>query len=122
MLIQRRSATLGSALLALSLGAIGSAYAASDTLTPGRQSGSTQVQSGAAVEATSSGTDKSTSASAEFGKLDKDGDGVLSRSEGKRNKDVAKSWNQLDVNKDGKLDAMEFSQFELNPADAAQKR
>lgn len=122
MLIQRRSATLGSALLALSLGAIGSANAASDTLTPGRQSGPTPGQSGTVVEATSPGVDTSTSASAEFGKLDKDGDGILSRSEGKRNKEVAKSWNKLDVNKDGKLDAMEFSQFELNPADAAQKR
>lgn len=107
------SATVSGTLLALGLGVAGSALAASDTLSPGRQSGAP----GTVVE-----TESPAMPAAGFSKLDADGDGMISRSEGKKNKDVAKSWTQLDLNRDGKLDSMEFSQFELSPANATQKR
>lgn len=49
----------------------------------------------------------------EFSKLDADGDGIVSKREAGKNNDVKKQWSKLDTNRDGKLDSMEFSQFEL---------
>jgi hypothetical protein len=47
-----------------------------------------------------------------FGKLDKDTDGMVSKTEAKKDKDLGKQFDTLDSNKDGKLDNAEFSVFE----------
>lgn len=49
-----------------------------------------------------------------FGKLDRDRDGNISKKEAASNKDLTKQWDQLDANKDGKLDQGEFAQFEAS--------
>lgn len=51
-------------------------------------------------------------AGGEFGKLDKDRDGSVTKKEAASNKNLAKKWDTLDANKDGKLDQGEFAQFE----------
>lgn len=47
-----------------------------------------------------------------FTKLDADKDGMVSKKEASRNKDLASKWDTLDSNKDGKLDQGEFAAFE----------
>lgn len=93
------------AVTALALFA-GSALAATDprantpsTMSPGSSSATAPVDS--------------TASSGQFAKLDTDGDGIVSKKEAAKNNDVKKQWSKLDTNKDGKLDTMEFSQFEL---------
>ncbi len=44
--------------------------------------------------------------------LDTDKDGVISAEEAQANPDLAKSFESVDENKDGKIDAAEFAQFE----------
>ncbi|HHJ40256.1 MAG: hypothetical protein AXA67_06855 [Methylothermaceae bacteria B42] len=44
--------------------------------------------------------------------LDADKDGVISAEEAQANPDLAKSFESVDENKDGKIDAAEFAQFE----------
>ena len=51
-----------------------------------------------------------------FTKLDKDTDGMVSKVEAKKDKDLAKQFDTLDSNKDGKLDQAEFSAFETGSA------
>lgn len=51
-----------------------------------------------------------------FTKLDADKDGMVSKKEASKNKDLAAKWDTLDTNKDGKLDQGEFSAFEAAPA------
>jgi hypothetical protein len=53
--------------------------------------------------------------SAAFVKLDRDKNGSLSKAEATRNKDLAKRWDSLDGNKDGKLDSGEFALFDTTP-------
>lgn len=52
----------------------------------------------------------------EYGKLDKDKDGAISKREARKNKELSKQWSSLDANKDGKLDSAEFAQFEAKPS------
>jgi hypothetical protein len=52
----------------------------------------------------------------EYTRLDTDKDGAINKREARRNKDLVKKWNSLDVNKDGKLDQGEFAQFEAQPS------
>jgi hypothetical protein len=47
-----------------------------------------------------------------FMTLDKDHDGMVSKAESKKDKDLGKQFDTLDSNKDGKLDQAEFSAFE----------
>jgi hypothetical protein len=47
-----------------------------------------------------------------FTKLDADKDGMVSKKEASKNKDLAAKWDTLDANKDGKLDQGEFAAFE----------
>lgn len=51
--------------------------------------------------------DPTTAPSPEMLKLDKDGDGVVSRKEADAK--LAKNWDQWDANKDGVIDAAEFA-------------
>ncbi len=44
--------------------------------------------------------------------LDADKDGVISAEEAQANPELAKSFESVDENKDGKIDAAEFAQFE----------
>jgi len=50
--------------------------------------------------------------------LDANKDGVISAEEAQVRADLAKDFNLLDRNQDGKLDAAEFAQFEAIPASA----
>lgn len=47
-----------------------------------------------------------------FTKLDSDKDGMVSKKEASKNKDLTSKWDTLDSNKDGKLDQGEFAAFE----------
>lgn len=47
-----------------------------------------------------------------FTKLDADKDGMVSKKEASKNKDLTAKWDTLDSNKDGKLDQGEFAAFE----------
>jgi Ca2+-binding EF-hand superfamily protein len=47
-----------------------------------------------------------------FGVLDKDHDGMVSKAEARKDKELSKEFDKLDANKDGKLDQGEFAQFE----------
>jgi hypothetical protein len=47
-----------------------------------------------------------------FTKLDSDKDGMVSKKEASKNKDLTTKWDTLDTNKDGKLDQGEFAAFE----------
>jgi hypothetical protein len=47
-----------------------------------------------------------------FTKLDSDKDGMVSKKEASKNKDLTSKWDTLDTNKDGKLDQGEFAAFE----------
>ena len=49
-----------------------------------------------------------------FTKLDSDKDGMVSKKEASKNKDLTAKWDTLDTNKDGKLDQGEFSAFEAD--------
>jgi hypothetical protein len=53
---------------------------------------------------------------AEFAKLDKDHKGYITKKDAAKNKELAKKFDTLDMNKDGKLDQAEFAQFEVAPA------
>lgn len=64
---------------------------------------------------TSPGLSSSPSASGDvFGKLDADHDGMISKKESSKNKDLTAKWDTLDTNKDGKLDQGEFAAFEAS--------
>ena len=52
-------------------------------------------------------TDPTTSPSAEMLKLDKNGDGVVSKQEADAK--LSKNWDKWDANKDGVIDAAEFA-------------
>lgn len=54
----------------------------------------------------------SASSSAEFSKLDTNGDGYISKKEAAKNKDLSKKFDGLDVTKSGKLSPADFAQFE----------
>ena len=47
-----------------------------------------------------------------FTKLDADKDGMVSKKEASKNKELTSKWDTLDTNKDGKLDQGEFAAFE----------
>ena len=49
-----------------------------------------------------------------FTKLDADKDGMVSKKEASKNKDLTAKWDTLDTNKDGKLDQGEFAAFEMD--------
>jgi EF hand domain-containing protein len=49
-----------------------------------------------------------------FTKLDADKDGMVSKKEASKNKDLTSKWDTLDTNKDGKLDQGEFAAFETS--------
>lgn len=51
-----------------------------------------------------------------FTKLDSDKDGMVSKKEASKNKDLTSKWDTLDTNKDGKLDQGEFAAFETAPS------
>ena len=62
---------------------------------------------------TSGSPSSSAGASGEtFTKLDSDKDGMVSKKEASKNKDLTGKWDTLDTNKDGKLDQGEFAAFE----------
>ncbi len=54
-----------------------------------------------------------------FQSLDKNHDGQISRDEAKKSSEVRKNFDRADVNKDGKLDAAEFSALETAPTKSA---
>jgi hypothetical protein len=47
-----------------------------------------------------------------FTRLDSDKDGMVSKKEASKNKELTSKWDTLDTNKDGKLDQGEFAAFE----------
>ena len=49
-----------------------------------------------------------------FTKLDSDKNGMVSKKEASKNKDLASKWDALDTNKDGNLDQGEFAAFETS--------
>jgi len=51
-----------------------------------------------------------------FTKLDSDKDGMVSKKEASKNKELTSKWDTLDTNKDGKLDQGEFAAFEAAAA------
>ncbi len=57
-----------------------------------------------------------------FTKLDKDKDSMVSKDEAKKNKELAKQFDSLDTNKDGKLDQAEFSAFEAAQSSKSMNR
>lgn len=62
------------------------------------------------------GADKAT-----FKDLDANHDGQISMDEAKKSPNVSDQFSQADANKDGKLDAAEFSALEAKPAEAMPK-
>ena len=56
-----------------------------------------------------------------FTKLDADKDGMVSKKEASKNKDLTSKWDTLDTNKDGKLDQGEFAAFESTGTSPAPK-
>ncbi len=56
-----------------------------------------------------------------FTKLDADKDGMVSKKEASKNKDLTAKWDTLDTNKDGKLDQGEFAAFETTGSSPAPK-
>ncbi len=51
-----------------------------------------------------------------LGDLDADKDGVISAEEAQAKPELAKDFQALDKNQDGRLDAAEFARFEMAPA------
>jgi hypothetical protein len=49
----------------------------------------------------------------QFNKLDADGDGYISAQEAADHEGLQKGWQSTDANMDGKVDAAEFSAFEM---------
>lgn len=98
------------ALLAFSafalMGAVGSAQA--------QGTGSPDPSTRPSSSATAGSPDGSLSSdsSAAFDKLDRNRDGMVSKTEAGKDKAVEKSFSTLDQSKDGKLDYAEFAQFE----------
>lgn len=76
----------------------------------GSSSGSASGSGGTSGSTGSAST--STSAGGDFTKLDADKDGMVSKKEAGKNKDLTAKWETLDTNKDGKLDQAEFAAFE----------
>ncbi|HZP12779.1 MAG TPA: hypothetical protein VFB36_10190 [Nevskiaceae bacterium] len=62
-----------------------------------------------------------TNAGDKFGTLDKDHDGMVSKAEARKDKDLKGQFDTLDGNKDGKLDQSEFAQFEVGSTSNQQK-
>jgi hypothetical protein len=58
---------------------------------------------------------------ATFQDLDANHDGQISRDEAKKSSEVNNKFDQADANKDGKLDAAEFSALEAMPKEATPK-
>ena len=56
-----------------------------------------------------------------FTKLDADKDGMVSKKEASKNKDITAKWDTLDTNKDGKLDQGEFAAFETSAPSSTPK-
>jgi Ca2+-binding EF-hand superfamily protein len=50
-----------------------------------------------------------------FQDLDANRDGQITLSEAKKSSEVSQKFSQVDINKDGKLDAAEFSALETKP-------
>ena len=59
--------------------------------------------------------------SASFKALDTNADGRISQDEAKASKGVSENYGALDINKDGTLDAAEFSAFETGGGSAPPK-
>src|SRR3982751_3941269 len=51
--------------------------------------------------------------SAEFARLDADGDGYISRQEALKDSEVVRTFRRADANKDGRLDPSEFATAQL---------
>jgi len=56
-----------------------------------------------------------------FTKLDSDKNGMVSKKEAAKNKDLASKWDTLDINKDGNLDQGEFAAFETSATPSTPK-
>lgn len=78
---------------------------------------STAPDAGMPSTGTTGASTPSAASDAQFAKMDKDHDGAISKKEGGKNKDMAKKWDTLDMNRDGKLDQAEFAQFESMSTD-----
>ncbi|MGH8482015.1 MAG: hypothetical protein ACRES8_06110 [Nevskiaceae bacterium] len=57
-----------------------------------------------------------------FTKLDGDKDGMVSKKEASKNKDLTAKWDTLDTNKDGKLDQGEFAAFEAGSSSGSKPK
>ena len=75
---------------------------------------STSPSSTSPSSSPSSGSGAASGSSDVFTKLDADKDGMVSKKEASKNKDVTAKWDTLDTNKDGKLDQGEFAAFETS--------
>jgi len=56
-----------------------------------------------------------------FTKLDSDKNGMVSKKEASKNKELTSKWDILDTNKDGNLDQGEFAAFEAAPTSSTPK-
>ena len=80
---------------------------------PSSPPSSSSPSTGAPSTPTSPSSSGSAGGSGEtFTKLDSDKDGMVSKKEASKNKDLTGKWDTLDTNKDGKLDQGEFAAFE----------
>jgi len=70
---------------------------------------------------TTPSTSSATGSGDVFTKLDADKDGMVSKKEASKNKDLTSKWDTLDTNKDGKLDQGEFAAFESTGTSPAPK-
>ena len=85
---------------------------------PSSTSPSTTSPSSPSSTSPSSGAAGGAAGGEQFTKLDSDKDGMVSKKEASKNKDLSAKWDTLDTNKDGKLDQAEFAAFESSGSTA----
>ena len=91
------------------IAAFGTAFAGSEAGDAGASSGSSASPAmGAGAEVGGA------IVSPVYSKLDKNQDGAISETEAATDKALAKQWDSVDLNKDGKLDQAEFARFEAS--------
>lgn len=77
----------------------------------GYPAGSPQSAPAGSAPSSSPSSSPGAAPSADFSKLDTNGDGSISKQEARKDKALGKAFDSLDTNKDGKLDAAEFSAY-----------
>lgn len=76
----------------------------------------TTPSTGAPTVGGTGGTGTAQPMSDSFSKLDRNADGMVSKTEARRDAKLAKAFDRVDESKDGNVDMAEFAQFELKEA------